>query len=272
MNISIEIGERVYRFDAEKPLDIAIPLKFGGAQPNAYGVERATSAPCEADGGLVGDTRRGGSCNFERVALIPHCNGTHTESVGHLTHARISVHECLRDAFVPATLVSIEPENARQTDESYSIPLDESDRLITRKSLENALRAADENFLRGLIVRTLPNDADKLTRVYLEQIPPFFSAEAMRLLAELNVEHLLADVPSIDRIYDEGKLANHRFFWKIDEGSHELNAASLPRRTITEMIFAPDRIADGAYLLNLQIAAFAADASPSRPILFEVLQ
>ena len=73
------------------------------------------SKPCEA-GELVGDTRRGGSCNFEQYSFIPHCNGTHTESIGHLTNERISVHESLKDVFIPATLVSVEPENASESE------------------------------------------------------------------------------------------------------------------------------------------------------------
>lgn len=271
MKISIEINEHVYQIDAKTPLCIAIPLDFYGTQPNAYAVEKAVSRPYKT-GDLIGDTRLGGSCNFDQITMIPHCNGTHTESIGHITNRRISVHECLRDALVPATLVSIEPESAKQTNESYSIPLDENDLLITAKSLKNALKHADKNFLAGLIVRTLPNGAEKSSRTYLEKIPPFFSAEAMRLIVELNVQHLLADTPSIDRIFDEGKLANHRKFWNVESESFELNDASFPRKTITEMIYAPDEIADGAYLLNLQIAPFVADASPSRPVLFKVLK
>ncbi len=38
------------------------------------------------------------------------------------------------------------------------------------------------------------------------------------------------------------------------------------------MIFAADSVEDGNYLLNLQIAPFTSDASPSRPILFEVFE
>lgn len=269
MIFSVEINNHVYRFNANEPLDISIPLDFNGAQPNAYGVEKARSQPCKA-GVLVGDTRRGGSCNFEQITMIPHCNGTHTESIGHITHERISIRESLRDAFVPATLISVAPEKASEADETYSIPLDENDWLITRKVLENALENSDESFLGGIIVRTLPNDAGKSTQTYLEQIPPFFSMEAMEFIIDLKVNHLLVDTPSIDRIFDEGKLANHRVFWSMESGSYELNAASFEHKTITEMIYAPDRIADGAYLLNLQIAPFVADASPSRPILFEV--
>jgi kynurenine formamidase len=176
----------------------------------------------------------------------------------------------LADILHPATLISVVPENAKQTNETYAVELNDEDELITRKSLENALRRRDENFLDGLIVRTVPNGEDKLTKTYFEEIPPFFSVEAMRFIAEKNVKHLLVDLPSIDRIFDEGKLTNHRIFWKVAAGNFELNAESFPNKTITEMIFAPNSIVDGAYLLNLQIAAFQADASPSRPILFKV--
>ena len=90
------------------PIDISIPLHFDGPQPNAFGVEPATAAACEY-GSLVGDTRRGGGCNFERVTFIPHCNGTHTECVGHVTNERISLRMCLQDVVMPALLVSVEP-------------------------------------------------------------------------------------------------------------------------------------------------------------------
>jgi hypothetical protein len=36
------------------------------------------------------------------------------------------------------------------------------------------------------------------------------------------------------------------------------------------MIFVDNEVKDGSYLLNLQIASFENDASPSKPILFEI--
>ena len=36
------------------------------------------------------------------------------------------------------------------------------------------------------------------------------------------------------------------------------------------MMFAPEYIKDGRYLLNLQIPAFVSDVAPSRPILYKV--
>jgi hypothetical protein len=41
-------------------------------------------------------------------------------------------------------------------------------------------------------------------------------------------------------------------------------------RTVTELIYAPDPIPDGHYLLNLQVAPLLADAAPSRPVLYPV--
>lgn len=271
MIFSVEIRNQSYKVNLKNPLDISIPLNFNGAQPNAYGVEKAFSKPCAA-GDLVGDTRRGGSCNFEQITLIPHCNGTHTECVGHLTHERISVRDCLQDAFTFAALISIEPENVDETDETYSIQLSENDKLITKKSIENQLSTLDSRLPtpNALIVRTLPNDERKLTASYLEIVPPFFSLEAMRFISELNIKHLLVDMPSIDRIFDEGKLANHRIFWSVEEGSFETSEKSKINNTITELIYVSNEIQDGVYLLNLQIAPFAADAAPSRPVLFRL--
>jgi arylformamidase len=269
MILSIKFDDQNYTIDAANPINIAIPLYFNGAQPNAYSVERASSTPCEA-GELVGDTRRGGSCNFEQIKFIPHCNGTHTECVGHITTKRISVHDCLRDAFIPATLISVETEIAAQSNENYAVKLDEKDKLITKRVIEKSLEKSDVNFRRGLIVRTLPNDDGKLSQTYLNEVPPFFSTEAMRFISDLKVNHLLVDTPSIDRIFDEGKLSNHRIFWNVEQSVFEMNAQSYINKTITELIYAPDEIVDGAYILNLQIAPFAADASPSRPQLFKV--
>ena len=41
-------------------------------------------------------------------------------------------------------------------------------------------------------------------------------------------------------------------------------------KTITELIYVADTVEDGAYVLNLQVAPFLTDASPCRPILYEL--
>ncbi|MEJ7863389.1 MAG: cyclase family protein, partial [Pyrinomonadaceae bacterium] len=269
MVFSFQLDNCNYRFDADEMFDISIPLNFNGAQPNAYGVQRATAKACEAES-LIGDTRRGGSCNFEEYKLIPHCNGTHTECVGHLTHQRLSIHDSLKDAFIPATLITVQPENASKSGEKYSVKFGVNDKIITKKTLSEALKNKDEIFLRGLIIRILPNNQDKMTRKYEESNSSYFSTEAMNFIREKNVKHLLVDLPSIDRTDDQGKLANHRIFWNVEEGSYNLKEGSLINSTITEMIFVPDNVIDGNYMLNLQISPFKTDTSPSRPVLFKL--
>jgi len=243
-------------------IDLSIPLRFNGPQPNAYGVPRASSSPCKA-GELVGDTRQGGSCNFEQYTFIPHCNGTHTECVGHITNERISVLDCLKDAFMQALLVSVEAEDVG------------GDLVITGSALANvitpgaALAEGTPALQSALIVRTLPNDYGKLTAVYnSENIPAYFSTDAMEMIVAAGYKHLLVDLPSIDRLFDEGKLANHHIFWNVEQGSFAAGRESRINSTITELIYVPGNIADGEYLLNLQIAPFAADAAPSRPIIW----
>jgi hypothetical protein len=42
--------------------------------------------------------------------------------------------------------------------------------------------------------------------------------------------------------------------------------------TITEFIYVPNKVKDGSYILNLQIAPFENDATPSKPVLYEILE
>lgn len=228
--------------------DLSIPMRFNGAQPNAFGVAPAISQP-------LGDTRTGSSVNFEQYTLIPHCNGTHTECVGHITDERISILDCLRDTIMSALLISV-PTSAG----------DGGDLVITAEALHSALADSDTDTT-ALIVRTLPNDDTKLTRRYdAGHIPPYFTAEAMGLIFICGFTHLLTDLPSIDRLRDEGRLRNHRIFWNIPTGSLTHTTTRISS-TITELIYVPNNVQDGRYTLNLQIAPFAADAAPSRPVL-----
>ena len=267
MILKIEINNRKYQINSAKPLDISIPLEFYSSQPNIFGMPKATANAYEDDY-FVGDTRRGGSCNFENLTINPHCNGTHTECVGHITNERISIQECLQDAFVLAELITVSPENALETEETYSVKLNKNDWLITKKSIQNAIKFQNSE---ALIIRTLPNDDNKKSRDYSENPPPFFSFESMRFMVESGVRHLLVDVPSLERLNDAGKLANHRIFWNINSGSFSINPKTKIHHTITEMIYVPSEIPDGKYFLNLQIAPFVSDASPSRPLLFQIL-
>ena len=263
MKVEIEISRKKHTIDFSKGLDISIPLYFNGEQPNTYRVDRAISTPYQ-DAHFIGDTRKGGPCNFETYSLTPHCNGTHTECIGHITDERIDILSSLKEEMIPSTLISISPKN---TEENYIPNLNTEDLVITKEDLELQLRGLDSEFLRALIVRTLPNPESKKSRDYMKDTPSFFSIDAMQYIVSLGVKHLLVDTPSVDRLLDEGYLSAHNIFWETKGKQFSPNAKN---KTITEMIFVAKEIKDGSYLLNLQIPAFFSDAAPSRPILYKV--
>jgi hypothetical protein len=181
------------------------------------------------------------------------------------------VQKVLRDCFIPATLITIRPVKATHTADRYDPPKAEADFLITRNALEEALMEGSPDFLRGLIIRTLPNGAAKISRRYAENPPPFFSLEAMQYICELEIKHLLADIPSVDRMADESKLSAHRIFWNVPPRSRKLSDDVFIDKTITEMIYVPNDVSDGLYLANIQIPNFVADAAPGRIFLFPVI-
>jgi len=260
-----KISFKTFDFEVNfsKGNDISIPINFNGEQPNTYRVDGATSKPYQ-DGQFIGDTRKGGPCNFETYSFTPHCNGTHTECIGHITDERVSVLSSLNQEMIRATLVSVTPKN---TTENYIPDLNKEDLVITKEDLESQLKDIDPAFLQGLIVRTTPNFEDKKSRDYMKVTPAFFSIDAMEYIVSLGVDHLLVDTPSVDRLLDDGYLSAHNIFWETKGKKFNPNTQN---KTITEMIFVPSSLEDGAYLLNLQIPAFVSDAAPSRPIIYKI--
>ena len=71
-------------------------------------------------------------------------------------------------------------------------------------------------------------------------------------------------MPSVDKERDGGELLAHNAFWNTS-GKIRMNA------TITEFIYVPNTIEDGEYLLNLMIAPFENDATPSKPVLYQII-
>ncbi len=268
MNLYFKIKNQEYEVDVSAPISIAIPLNFNGDQPNSYDVDRATSIPYR-DGDFVGSVKEGGSCNFEQYTFIPHCNGTHTEGIGHLSLDLIAINTIFNQLLIPSTLISVEVFSPDKTKDTYFPELEKNDKIITKSALEKALKKIDSSKFEALIIRTLPNDASKKSRRYMQELPPFFSKEAMEYIHEIGVQHLLVDIPSVDRTFDDGQMTNHTTFWNTDPQNRAISPENSSKKTITEMIFVPQEVEDGFYLLNLQIPAFVADAAPSRPVLYK---
>jgi arylformamidase len=169
---------------------------------------------------------------------------------------------------LPAVVVSVTPEDARESSESSDPPPWGTDSLITRRRLRAAwpmVRMAEPV---AAIVRTLPNETAKRSRDYTDIVPPYFTREAVAWLIEKRIEHLVLDIPSLDRTHDHGHLVGHRLFFGLPPGSHSRGDAARSRATITELAFIPDEVSDGPCVLALAVPALGGDAVPSQPIVY----
>ena len=197
----------------------------------------------------VGAVNQGGDVNFNNIEFNPHSHCTHTETAGHITEEVHSIHKHLNQFFFLAEVVTIPPEGK------------DADFVVTKRQLQHAL---GNKKCEALVIRTLPNLQDKKAMHYEHTNPPYLEEDAAIYLREKGIKHLLIDLPSVDREKDEGSLLAHNAFWNT---AAELRLDA----TITEFIFVPNSVQDGAYFLNLMVAAFENDASPSKPILYEVI-
>jgi kynurenine formamidase len=252
-----------FEIDLSKPIDISIPLTNTDENPIAWYIEKPVIEPV-VFGDWIGKVSEGkSSTNFNNIFFNPHGHGTHTECLGHITNDIYSINQTLKQFFFFAKLITVEPEKIGD------------DLVITKEQISTLLNMRkDEVLLNGtkseaIIIRTLPNQKDKKSRKYSNTNPPYLSEEAAIFIRESKIQHLLIDLPSVDKEHDEGKLLAHKAFWNVKD-TVNLNSDARLNATITEMIFVSDEIQDGDYILNLQIASFENDASPSKPILYKI--
>lgn len=248
MKANIEYHNNTYKIDLSKPLDISMPLKADISNPTAWYVNPPTFTPV-MENGFVGDVNLGGAVNFRNIFFNPHGHGTHTECVGHISKEFYTINQCLKQFFCMAKVVSITPE------------INGNDSFI---SLVQIQKIWNKNCADALIIRTLPNKNDKLSKQYSNTNPVFIHHDAIKFLVKNGLKHILIDTPSIDKEEDGGELLAHHAFWEYPTNTQT-------ERTVTELIFVNDHIVDGEYFLNLQIAPFENDASPSKPILYKIL-
>jgi len=248
MLATIQHNSQKYQIDLTKPIDISIPLSGSKLNVNAWYIGKPKIKPVK-QGKWIGKVNQGSSVNFNNIRFNPHSHGTHTECVGHITKEFHSVNQHLKQFFYLAEVITVVPEKF------------ENDAVISKKQLQFAIG----NKKRGaIVIRTLPNTNEKFTKKYSHTNPPYLLKEAANYLKEKEVQHLLIDLPSIDKEKDGGKLVAHNTFWNT-------GAKIRFDATITELIFVPNTVEDGTYFLNIQIASFENDASPSRPVLYEIL-
>ena len=268
MIINIFHNKKDYRIDTKNSFDISIPYEFNGAQPNFYDVKKGQLKHLQSDGKIY-SVADGAGCNVPEISLNIHCTSTHTECVGHILQNSGDVGMLLKDVMIPSILITVDPISFGNSRESYHCDIREDEQVISRKSIQNEVEKWEEHKPHALVIRTTPNPKEKQYYRYTKNIPPFFTNDATSFLTSFGIQHLAVDLPSIDRMFDNRILGNHRIFWGDGENvKGDVDPES--GKTITELVFIPDDILDGFYFLNIQLPHFVCDAAPSRPILLKV--
>lgn len=246
MEIELLHNNKKYKVDLSAPIDISIPLSSDPKAASAWYVEAMKIEPVRM-GDWIGDVKQGGSVNFRNIFFNPHGNGTHTECVGHISKEDYSINQLLKKFFFIAKVITIKPKKIA------------GDLEITKDQI-----AQIEKGVEAIVIRTEPNDDSKKQRHYSNTNPPYLHHEAAEYIRKSGVKHLLIDLPSVDKEKDSGKLLAHNAFWNYP-------SAPVLDATITEFIYVPEEVKDGIYLLNIQIASFENDASPSKPVLYKLI-
>jgi hypothetical protein len=245
---------------------LAATLEFDGPHPRHFGAPPATARPFVA-GDFNGDVSQGASCNCRVVTLVPHCNGTHTETVAHLTREALRPGDVVPLHPLPALLIDVVPREAALAGETAEPMPRTGDRLLTAAEISAAWDAVCPTFAPGfaprvLVIRSGPGSA--------VEPAPYLSLEAAGLLVARGIEHVVLELPSMDRAEDEGRLGAHRIFFGLPPGSTRLSDARRAHCTITELASVPPGLVAGACAVQLQLTAWSGDAVPSRPVHFEL--
>lgn len=269
--------------DWSQGFSLARSARFDRDILDPFGVGAPQTVVLQA-GSFLGDTRRGGSCNVNQVTWIPHCHGTHTESISHIVDELVPAYWVVPDRPIRARVVTMTPCQLNATHETYAGRHQDTDLVLTQQALAAAwnrvqsLRPsaepdADTDLvpIESLVVFTGWNQACEPTNAGSAP-SPFFTNEAMRWLVEQGIQHLLVEAASVDRLEDDGQLLNHRIFWQVATGEKTIGIDSRRGASITELIERPASTPDGDYAMILSVLAWPLDAAPSRPNLFPMFK
>ena len=249
MKAVIEYNSRKIEVNISNPIDISIPIDTSKNSVSAWYID-GPKISAETQDGYEISVANGAVVNFNNINFNPHSHITHTECVGHITKEVHSVNKNLKYFIFLAEVVTIAPL------------FHNGDFLIGVKQLKTALGNKKRD---AVVIRTLPNLDDKKSMDYSNTNPTYLSEKAAIYLREKGIKHLLIDLPSVDKEKDEGRLLSHNAFWNT-AGDVRMDA------TITELIYVPNAVEDGEYLLNLMIAPFENDATPSKPVLYKIMK
>ncbi|NUU64785.1 cyclase family protein [Enterobacteriaceae bacterium BIT-l23] len=260
MRIEIDYRGCRHVIDYQDSIRLSTRLDFAENSVNLYGITSASEEPLHYDT-RIASVKRGGASNASRISLVPHCHGTHTECIGHILPERHHMADLDIPLFIPATLIRVSLQRFSEMKDCYNSYADDIDWIITADAIEHALAPLGSDYLQALVIATDNHDwlPDGIGA-------PYFSYQAISRLVELGVQHLLVDIPSIDRLNDGGLMENHRCFWGIQDPHHPIEGRK--SASVTELIKVPSNISAGHYILSIQLPDLSGDALPSRPLLF----
>ncbi len=100
--------------------------------------------------------------------------------------------------------------------------------LLTRAALLRAWPASLPFAPRALLLRTAGGS-------HGATVAPYLTRQAVTEVVARGIEHLVLDLPSVDRSEDDGRLTAHRIFFGLPPGSVQREEAARPLCTITEL-------------------------------------
>ena len=193
--IRITIEDTDYMFDEALGIDLSRAV---GSGVNAWYIGSPQMGPLEV-GGAVFSVSSGAAVNFDQIKFAPHAHGTHTETLGHIDENQLVIEEVRLPLFMPCKL------------SRPSLWTIDGDQVLTEKALD----LCDYEGVKALVIRLNPNKEYPIN--YDHTNWPYLSESATKRLVEAGVEHLVLDVPSIDKEKDQGALLSHCAFWKLSD-------------------------------------------------------
>lgn len=251
LKATLEIENKSYQIDFHQPINISFPLNEGENNPNCYWANPVKFETI-VSGSFIGDVSKGGTVNYKNIQFAPHGNGTHTECYGHLSaDTEAVITNSLTTFFFTAELITITPNL-----------LSNGDSIILLDEIKSKIKHPTAN---SLIIRTLPNNKNtKQNARYSGANPPYLEPEVGNWLNKNNYQHLIVDLPSVDKEIDGGELLVHRSFFGFPNSIRK-------QSTITELAFIDSNIIDDLYIIQFNIININLDASPSMPLLYKLL-
>ena len=240
MKANIELNNKTYSVDLGTGINISTVLSNSNKLKAFYAPDVKIEPLVARD--FIGDIKQGSPVNFKNVMLNPHGNGTHTECLAHVHDIDWPIYKALPQSHFIADLISVVPT------------LQDKDYIIDSDQLKQANSEAQALIIR--VNHTLTGDLSGTN-------PPYLTSSFMKKVLGLGYQHIVLELPSVDKEDDGGEVANHKLFFEIADTPNKY-------KTITELVDIPNTIKDGQYLLDIQIINLDMDASPSRLMLYPI--